>query len=122
MLKKFKDSDKRALRTAFHVLLALLAAIPAVLAGLPTLAVGAQVLVVTAAVSKVVNALEEAGVVPAWLKGNSDPAAVAADVSGAVTDATAAVKDVQSGNVIAAVEQGSTALTDAKNIEGDAAP
>jgi glutamine phosphoribosylpyrophosphate amidotransferase len=117
-----KDSDKRALRTAFHVLVALLAAVPAVLAGLPTLAVGAQVLVVTAVISKVINALEEAGVVPAWLKPNVDTAAVASDAAAAVTHVTNVVNDVKSGNLIGVVEDGTAALTDAKNLEGDAAP
>lgn len=83
------DSTRRALRTGFHVLVALLTAIPAIVAGLPSLAVGAQVLVVAAGVSKAINLAEEVGLVPAWLKGDTKApvvvakASASADVDGA---------------------------------------
>jgi hypothetical protein len=62
-------STKRAIRTTFHVLIAVLTAIPVVVAtSAPTWAVGVQIVAVAAIVSKTVNALEDAGVIPSWLK------------------------------------------------------
>lgn len=83
-----KDSTRRALRTAYQ---AIIAAVPVVLivalwlkdvfpADSPTtkitLAVSGGMIAVTTAVTKLLNALEAAGKIPAWLK---QPAATSAN-------------------------------------------
>lgn len=94
-LPKLTDSSKRALRTGFHVLLALLSAIPALVAGLPAVAVGANVLVVASMVSKGLNYAEEAGLIPAWLKSTTPIPVVEAPA--ATTDAPAQTAAVDTG-------------------------
>lgn len=68
-----KDSTKRALRTAYQVVVALIVVAPllaTVLADTPMAAQIGTFAAAVAVVSKVVNALEERGVIPAWLKGD----------------------------------------------------
>lgn len=86
-----KDSTRRALRTAYQAVLAAIVVVP-IFALLvkdlfppdsPTtklaLSISAGMIAVTAAVTKLINALEAAGKIPAWLKapaataGNPDP-------------------------------------------------
>lgn len=75
-----KDSTKRALRTLFDVVTGAAVAIPVAVgafqANVPlegTVAAAlATTVAVAAAVAKIVNALEDAGVIPAWLKGDTD--------------------------------------------------
>lgn len=73
-----KESTKRALRTAYQGAIALVTLVPALLAVLPAdspLAVklGGAVASV-AVVSKVLNVLEERGLIPAWMKSTPAPA------------------------------------------------
>jgi hypothetical protein len=74
-----KDSSKRSLRTLIHSTVAFVLAIPTVvplldayahsLPGGDKLAVyGASLVVISTVVSKVFNVLEDAGVIPTWLK------------------------------------------------------
>ena len=70
-----KPSTQRAARTAYQAVLAMLVIIPVLLAALP---LGAQVTAIVAAVAaaaKIVNVLEDAGLIPAWLKAPTVPAA-----------------------------------------------
>lgn len=67
------DSTKRAIRTGVQTLLGLVAAVailvPIIGDQYPALAgVGAAALAFTVAVTKCWNALEEAGLIPSWLK------------------------------------------------------
>jgi hypothetical protein len=86
-----KDSTKRAIRTGLHVLIAAAIAVPSLLALLPgslgtdprVVAVAAGVVAVSVIVSKVYNALEEAGLLPGWLK--STPPQPPPDDAGEVT-------------------------------------
>lgn len=65
-------STKRVLRTTYQIVIALVTGIPLMLVGLPpdiaaqtaAVAIGAW----TAVVAKIINSLEDAGVLPAWLK------------------------------------------------------
>lgn len=67
------DSTRRGLRTAYQTLLGLVTALPLVIFALPAdvqvapVVVGVGVWI--AVVSKAVNSLEDAGFIPAWLKG-----------------------------------------------------
>lgn len=68
-----KDSTRRALRTLAHGVIAGLIAVPVMAAALPTPdgrigAIVATVVAICAAVTKVVNALEDAGAIPALFK------------------------------------------------------
>lgn len=69
-----KDSTRRALRTAYQTIVALLLAVPTIVVLLPSdspLAAQAAVVVLWAGiVTKTINVLEEHGVLPAWLKGD----------------------------------------------------
>lgn len=67
------DSTRRGLRTAYQTLIGLVTALPLVIFALPAdvqvtpVVVGVGVWI--AVVSKAVNSLEDAGFIPAWLKG-----------------------------------------------------
>lgn len=63
-----KDSTRRTLRTAYQSLLALIAIVPLLLSDLGVTEQAASVVVAVTLATKVVNALEDAGVIPAWLK------------------------------------------------------
>jgi hypothetical protein len=65
-------STKRALRTGYQAVIALIVIIPVLLTALPVAAQVTAVVGAVAAVAKVLNALEDAGLIPAWLK--ADPA------------------------------------------------
>lgn len=66
------DSTRRSIRTAYQVVVAIITYVPIILPLLPAdvsaseavVAFGAWVAVVT----RIVNALEDRGVIPAWLK------------------------------------------------------
>lgn len=81
------SSTRRSLRTLFQSVLAMITAVPGFLALLPSgtpLAVKAATIVAAlAVVSKVVNLLEDDGLIPAWLKGS---AVVATTVAAPVAD------------------------------------
>lgn len=66
---------KRGLRTLYQALLAMIVVVPVLLAALPAgspLAVElGGIAAAVAAVSAVVNKLEDAGLIPAWLKDES---------------------------------------------------
>jgi hypothetical protein len=72
------DSTKRALRTMFHGVVALIGAVPTIIVIAHLTHLDAQQEVATAltslvvwsgVASKVLNQLEDAGLIPAWLKG-----------------------------------------------------
>lgn len=75
------DSTRRALRTAYQALIAAVTTIPVILALLSqvlpadsTASLATYIVAITAgvaAVSKLLNALEDAGLIPAWLKGDT---------------------------------------------------
>lgn len=73
------DSTRRSLRTAYQALIAAITTIPLLIAALSAIAPeGSDIAVVLASVvaglaivTKVVNALEDAGLIPAWLKGET---------------------------------------------------
>lgn len=67
-----KDSTRRALRSALHTVIALAASAPALLADLPDSVKGASIIGAVTFVSKLVNVLEDRGILPAL--GKSDPA------------------------------------------------
>lgn len=120
------DSTKRALRTVLHVAVSVLAVIPALANNLPSWAILTQIVVVAGGVSKGLNLAEEAGLVPAWLKGGTAPVVVDGAIAAApavAADAVKVVGDVAGKDVSAAVSDGSQAVSDVKNVvEGDAAP
>lgn len=70
--KGLSESNRRVFRTVYQTLVALLFAVPFVLIALPAevaaaplvLGIGAWI----AAVTKIINSLEDAGFIPAWLK------------------------------------------------------
>lgn len=66
------DSTRRALRTAYQFLVACIGIVPVLMtvvpASSPLAARLAVVLGFLAAVTKVINALEDRGLIPAWLK------------------------------------------------------
>jgi hypothetical protein len=70
MAASLSPATQRALRTLFHVAVAFATAIPTMLASVPDWAVGAQIVVVATLVSQAVNFLEDAGIIPPWLKGD----------------------------------------------------
>lgn len=70
------DSTKRALRTVYQSILAAVVVVPLLataLEGTPLAAKLAVVLTVIGLVSKVVNVLEDSGLIPSWLKNNDLP-------------------------------------------------
>lgn len=72
-----KDSTKRALRTLVQAIIAAAAAAPVVMSLLPTdndniLKIEGAVVAGAAIVSKLVNVLEERGLLPEWLKSSSN--------------------------------------------------
>lgn len=70
-----KDSTKRALRTVYQGIVAMIVIVPILataLAGTPIAAQVALAVAVLGMVSKAINALEDAGMIPAWLKGTSE--------------------------------------------------
>lgn len=91
------DSTRRALRTGYQTLIAALAAIgvlasfiPQIQATFPEIAALAVTVAGGAvAVSKVINALEDAGVIPAWLKAGAE----LSDESGEIEAAPEAPED-----------------------------
>lgn len=65
------ESTRRALRTAYQVVLGAVTVTPLLVTALSDTPLAAQIAAFGAAVvvaSKVVNALEDAGLIPAWLK------------------------------------------------------
>lgn len=63
------ESTRRALRTAYQAVLALIAVIPVMfVTNGNTPATALTVVAAVGVMSKIVNALEDAGVIPAWLK------------------------------------------------------
>lgn len=73
------DSTRRSLRTAYQALIAAITTIPLLIAGLSAIApegsdlavAFASIVAGVAIVTKVLNALEDAKLIPAWLKGES---------------------------------------------------
>lgn len=67
-----KTSTKRTLRTIYQGVIALVTTVPAIIAvlpdGLPFEAKLASVVAGIAVVTKVLNVLEDKGLIPAWLK------------------------------------------------------
>lgn len=76
------DSTRRSLRTAYQTLIAALTTIPAIAAillqivpadsGAELAALVASVVAGVAVVTKVLNVLEDAGLIPAWLKAKAE--------------------------------------------------
>lgn len=66
------DSTRRVIRTVYQILVALIVAIPVILGVLPPdMAASTAVIAFaawTALVARVMNALEDAGLLPRWLK------------------------------------------------------
>ena len=73
-----RPSTKRALRTAYQVVLSLVVIVPVLVSTLPITAQVTTIVAAVAAMAKVVNALEDAGMIPAWLKVTAE--VVAADL------------------------------------------
>lgn len=72
------NSTKRTIRTVFQLVIALIVAAPVLATALHGTPVDVQVTAfaaIVAVVAKVVNALEDAGVIPAWLKDEPKPRA-----------------------------------------------
>ena len=65
-----QDATKRSIRTGYQVTLGLIAVSPVLLSGVNDGAKAASIIGAVALVAKVLNALEDAGLVPAWLKGD----------------------------------------------------
>lgn len=69
---KLSDSTKRSLRTAYKAIVAILTVVPIAIAALPVDLSTTQLVVLVAAsiaaVDRAINALEDAGLVPAWLR------------------------------------------------------
>lgn len=66
------ESNRRALRTTYQIIVALVTGIPLMLIGLPPdMATSTAAILIgawTATVAKLINSLEDAGLIPAWLK------------------------------------------------------
>lgn len=84
---KLADSTKRSLRTFLHGALAFVIAIPtlepifdssakSLPGGDKLIAYGASLVALSAVVSKIINTLEDAGVIPSWLKVTPPPVPV----------------------------------------------
>lgn len=89
------DSTKRAIRTGVQTLLGIVAAVailvPIIGDQYPALTgIGAAALGFTVAVSKAWNALEEAGLIPSWLKDTPGKHEASADPTPATTTTTGA--------------------------------
>ena len=68
---RLKPSDRRAIRTAYQAGIALVIFIPIALEAFPGLSTTAAAVTLSAwivVISKTINALEDAGVIPQWLK------------------------------------------------------
>lgn len=65
-------STKRALRTAFHTLLSLIVILPLLATSVPLAGKGAGVVAAVTVISKLINTLEDQGLIPAWLKTEPD--------------------------------------------------
>lgn len=66
-----KPSDKRAARTGYQALIGVLTFVPIALEAFPGISTTAAAITLSAwivVISKSINALEDAGVIPAWLK------------------------------------------------------
>lgn len=66
-----KPSDKRALRTGYQALIGVVTFIPIALEAFPGISTTATALTLSAwivVITKSMNALEDAGVIPSWLK------------------------------------------------------
>lgn len=109
------DSTRRALRTAYQVLIAAVTVIPALAAilfevipagspiGAKAVAVIAAVVAGAAVVTKVLNRLEDAHLFPAWLKaGTLTPAPVTPDGVAVITDVPPAAPAVDAHEAPAA--------------------
>lgn len=104
------DSTRRALRTAYQTIVALLSTIPILLGmasellpadsplGAKVAAAAVSILAGIAVVTKVLNALEDAGILPAWLKGDTTiPAPATPDGAHVITDLPAPSEGVDAG-------------------------
>lgn len=67
-----KNSTKHALRTAFQTVVGLLVSAPLLLANVPDAGKASAIVAAVGLVSKVINALEDHGIIPAWLYTKSD--------------------------------------------------
>jgi hypothetical protein len=70
---KLSDSTRRSLRTLYQGLLSLLVAVPLISLYVPTGAsrlavIAASVVAAAAVITKIINALEDKGLIPAFLK------------------------------------------------------
>lgn len=70
------EGTRRTVRTIYQIVVALVFAVPVILVALPTDVSTSAVVVAFAAwvaiITKVINTLEDAGLIPAWLKGTPD--------------------------------------------------
>lgn len=80
------DATKRAIRTAYQILVALLTAAPVIVLALPgdvqTVPVVIAFGVWVGVVARAITALEDAGVIPAWLRDDPDAVPVYPDDEG----------------------------------------
>lgn len=67
-MMKLSDSTRRALRTMLHAVLAIPAVLALLPSGSPFAAKSAAIVAAVAAVSALINKLEDAGLIPSWLK------------------------------------------------------
>lgn len=65
---KLSDSTRRALRTLIHAVLAVPAVLALLPSGSPFAEKSAVIVAAIAAVSALINKLEDAGLIPSWLK------------------------------------------------------
>lgn len=72
-MSPLKESTKRAMRTGYHALLALIAIVPLLMTDLNLGEKATGIVAAVALVAKVVNTLEDAGLIPSWLKGDDTP-------------------------------------------------
>lgn len=66
-----EDSMKRWFRTGYQIVVALTVAVPVIVLAVPEVSASAAVVAFAAwvaVVARVINGLEDAGVIPAWLK------------------------------------------------------
>lgn len=73
-----KDSTKRSLRTGYQALVALVTAAPVIVLALPgdvqTIPVVVAFGIWVGVVTRIITALEDAGIIPAWLRDPEPPA------------------------------------------------
>lgn len=108
------DSTRRALRTAYQAIIAAVTTIPVILALLTQVlpadsaaSLAAYVVAITAgvaAVSKILNALEDAGLIPAWLKGDATPPVAAQTSSDGTPSVTTLPEAPADGTITSAGE------------------